>query len=287
MTVRESSFTGVGGVQIFWRVWLPDAAEGVPHTVIVLVHGAGEHSGRYDHVVAALTGAGHAVYALDHRGHGRSDGPRALIDRADNAVQDLDTLVSIAREAHPGVQVFVLGHSMGGMLALAWAARHGSRADGLILSGALAAVPELPAALTVTGRVLSVLAPRAPVIGIGTDLISRDPAVVEAYRADPLVHHGRLPARTAAEIANTVAGLPDAVSAITLPVLIMYGTEDGLCPPAGSVMVAERIGSSDVTVRAYEGLFHEILNEPERERVLDDLLGWISTRSPVSAAAPA
>ncbi|MHB1838003.1 MAG: alpha/beta hydrolase, partial [Solirubrobacteraceae bacterium] len=233
MTVRESSFNGVGGVQIFWRVWLPDAAEGVPHTVIVLVHGAGEHSGRYDHVVAALTGAGHAVYALDHRGHGRSDGPRALIDRADNAVQDLDTLVSIAREAHPGVQVFVLGHSMGGMLALAWAARHGSRADGLILSGALAAVPELPAALTVTGRVLSVLAPRAPVIGIGTDLISRDPAVVEAYRADPLVHHGRLPARTAAEIANTVAGLPDAVSAITLPILIMYGTEDGLCPPAG------------------------------------------------------
>lgn len=287
MTVRESSFTGVGGVQIFWRVWLPDAAEGVPHTVIVLVHGAGEHSGRYEHVVAALTGAGHAVYALDHRGHGRSDGPRALIDRADNAVQDLGTLVSIAREAHPGVQVLVLGHSMGGMLALAWAARHGSRADGLILSGALAAVPELPVALTVIGRVLSVLAPRAPVIGIGTDLISRDPAVVEAYRADPLVHHGRLPARTAAEIADTVAGLPDAVSAITLPVLIMYGTEDGLCPPAGSAMVAERIGSSDVTERAYEGLFHEILNEPERERVLDDLLGWISTRSPVSAAAPA
>ena len=288
MRVQESSFAGAGGVQIFWRAWVPESPDATPpRAAVVLVHGAGEHSGRYTHVASALTAGGAAVWALDHRGHGRSDGPRALIDRAGNAVEDVNRLVGLARDAHPGVPVFVLGHSMGAMLALGWAARHGDGAQGLILSGALAALPETPAAVQRVGRALSVLAPRAPLIAIDAELISRDPAVVGAYRADPLVHHGRLPARTAAEIADTVAGLPEAVSAISLPSLIMYGTDDRLCPPAGSLMVAERIGSSDVTVRAYEGLFHEIFNEPERERVLDDLLGWISTRSPMGAPAGA
>jgi acylglycerol lipase len=271
--------TGAGGRQIFWRTWTPDAAR---TAVVVLAHGAGEHSGRYEHVAARLVAAGYAVYALDHRGHGRSEGPRALIERVDLAVADLDQLVVLAGVANPGAPVFLLGHSMGAMIALRYAPVHQDRLSGLILSGALAALKDVPAPLRLIGRLLSAVAPRTPLIAIDPAQVSRDPAVVEDYRNDPLVHHGKLPARTAAEIADTVGALPSTVGAITVPTLIMYGTADGLCPPAGSVMLGERIGSADRTVRAYDGLFHEILNEPERETVLDDICGWLSAR----AAAP-
>jgi acylglycerol lipase len=284
--VNESSafLTGAGGRQIFWRAWTADAP---PTAMVVLSHGAGEHSGRYEHVAARLVSAGYAVYALDHRGHGRSEGPRALLERVDLAVADLDQLVVLARSAHPGTPVFLLGHSMGAMIALRYAAVHQDRLSGLIVTGALAAVDDVPAALRLIGRVLSAVAPRTPLIAIDPALVSRDPVVVDDYRNDPLVYHGKLPARTAAEIADTVQALPVTVGAISVPTLIMYGTADGLCPPAGSVMLGERIGSPDRTVKAYDGLFHEILNEPEREAVLDDICEWLSARTVAPRPDPA
>jgi lysophospholipase len=252
--------------------------------VIVLVHGVGEHSGRYDHVVTRLVDAGYAVHALDHRGHGRSDGPRAFIEDMDHAVADVDTLVDRAVAAHPDVPVFMLGHSMGGLIALRYALAHQDRLAGLVLSAALAQLNPVPKPLELVGRALSVIAPRAPLIAIDPELVSRDPAVVAAYRSDPLVHHGKIPARTAAQIADAVERLPSAVGAITVPTLILYGTADELCPPAGSVMLGERIGAGDLIVTAYDGLFHEILNEPERERVFDDIVGWLDARTGVAAA---
>ena len=275
MKHSERWLTGAGGYKIFCQDWMPETPA---RAVVVLVHGLGEHSGRYEHVVMRLIDAGYAVFALDHRGHGRSEGPRALIDRVDATVADLDQLVVIAQAANPGAPVVMLGHSMGAMIALQYAPAHQDRLAGLILTGALAAVEGVPAPLRLAGRLLSVIAPRAPLIAIDPSLVSRDPAVVDAYRADPLVHHGKLPARTAAEISDAVESFPSAVGAITVPVLILYGTADRLCPPAGSVMLGERIGSADKTVRAYDGLFHEILNEPEREAVLDDVLAWLAER---------
>lgn len=287
MTRSEGGLTGAGGRRIFWQQWSPPAR---PSAIVVLAHGAGEHSGRYEHVAARLVADGQAVYALDHRGHGRSEGPRALIERVQFAVADLDQLVMLAQAAHPETPVFLLGHSMGAMIALSYAPVHQRRLTGLILSGALAALKDVPVALRQVGRLLSEVAPRTPLIGIDPSLVSRDPAVVSAYRDDPLVHHGKLPARTAAQIADTVAALPVTVGAITVPTLILYGTADALCPPAGSVMLGERVGSADKTVKAYTGLFHEILNEPEREAVLDDIAAWLSARAPgpePDATAPA
>jgi lysophospholipase len=234
-------------------------------------------------VAARLVDAGYAVYALDHRGHGRSEGPRALLERVELAVADLDQLVVLARTATPDVPVFLLGHSLGGMIALRYAAVHQDRLSGLILSGSLAALEPVPAALRLIGQLLSAIAPRTPLIAIDPSLVSRDPAVVEAYRNDPLVCHGKLPARTAAEIADTVAALPATVGVIGVPALILYGTADRLCPPAGSMMLGERLGSADRTVKAYDGLFHEIFNEPERDAVLDDVCAWLSAH----AGAPA
>jgi lysophospholipase len=271
----ETTFPGVGGVEIFRRSWPPTRAA---RAVIVIAHGAGEHSGRYEHVAQRLAGEGYAVHALDHRGHGHSGGARALVDRMANVVEDLDKLVVLAAAEHPGLPVFLLGHSMGGAISLRYAIAHQDRLAGLILSGPLAALDAAPAPVRMAARVLSAVVPRAPAIAVDSSLVSRDPEVVSAYNADPLVHHGKLPVRTVAELAAAVDSFPDGVGAIRVPALILFGTADGLCPPRGAEMIAERIGSSDVTVKRYDGLYHEILNEPEREQVLDDILSWLAAR---------
>jgi acylglycerol lipase len=282
---QDGRLQGAAGVRIFWQAWLPEVE---PRALVVIAHGASEHSGRYEHVAARLVAEGYAVYAIEHRGHGRSEGPRALIDRMSNAVADLDSLVRLAAGEHPGSQVFLLGHSMGGTVALCYTIQYQDSLAGLILSGPLAALEAAPAPMRVAGKILSVLAPRLPLIAIDASLISRDDSVVAAYRADPLVHHGKLPARTVAELATAIQSFPDAVGAIEVPTLVLYGTSDRLCPPAGSVMLGERIGSADMTLTAYDGLYHEILNEPERERVLADICAWLGTHvTPAAAQRPA
>jgi alpha-beta hydrolase superfamily lysophospholipase len=278
MTHATGFFAGAGGPRIFWQSWRPEAD---PKAVVVLVHGASEHSGRYEHVATRLVQDGYAVYAIEHRGHGRSSGPRALIDRVDHAVADLDRLILTVVSRHPEAALFLLGHSMGGTIALCYAILHGERLSGLILSGPLAAIQAAPAAQRVAARVLSALAPRLPVVSIDVSLVSRDPAVVDAYVEDPLVHHGKLPARTVAELAGAIETFPHEVQKITIPTLIMYGTADGLCPPAGSLMLSEHIGAQDKTLKAYDGLHHEILNEPEQGQVLDDLCAWLGARVPI------
>jgi acylglycerol lipase len=264
---------GTSGRQIFWQSWAPDGASA--RAVVVIVHGAGEHSGRYQHVAERLTIRGYAVYALDHQGHGRSEGPRALIDRIDRAVTDIDGVVTMARGAYPELPVFMLAHSMGGTFGVQYALAHQQRLAGLILSGPLAALDGAPAPLRIAGRLLSVIAPQMGLIAVDSTMVSRDPQVVEAYRTDPLVHHGKLPARTVAELAGAIDAFPESVGRITLPTLILYGTADALAPPRGSEMLAQRIGSTDLTVTPYEGLYHEILNEPEQEAVMDDLCAWL------------
>ncbi|HEY5187560.1 MAG TPA: lysophospholipase [Solirubrobacteraceae bacterium] len=275
MKTADGFLSGTGGRRIFWQSWCPDT--GV-RAVVALVHGASEHSGRYGHVAAALVADGYAVHALDHRGHGRSDGPRAVIDRLASAVADVDQLVLEAREQYPGLPVYMLGHSMGGTVAVSYTLRHQDRLAGLILSGPLAALAAAPAPLRVIGRVLSMVAPATPLVAIDATLVSRDPEVVADYTSDPLNYHGKLPARTVAELAAAIDRFPDAVGAITIPTLILYGSADRLCPPAGSEMLGERIGAADKTVKSYPGLFHEILNEPERDEVLTDIRGWLAER---------
>jgi acylglycerol lipase len=278
---EDSQLAGIDGTRIYWQSWLPD---GDPRAVIAVAHGAGEHSSRYAHVAARLVSEGYAVYALDHRGHGRSDGTRAQIDRMDKVVADLDSLIVLAAAAHRDVPVILLGHSMGGAISLCYTMRHQSRLRALMLSGPLAALDAASPPVRLIASVLSALTPGLPLFAVDPSLVSRDPAVVQAYVSDPLVHHGKLPVRTIAELAGAVQSFPDGVRAITIPTLIMYGTADQLCPPAGSKMLAERIGATDITVKPYEGLYHEILNEPEQDQVLDDMCGWLAAHVGAVAA---
>jgi acylglycerol lipase len=280
VTHTTGRLAGAGGRAIFWQSWSPVQARGV----VIIVHGFGEHSGRYEHVARRLVAAGYATYALDHRGHGRSAGQRAVIDRVDDAVADIDQVVTLAGDAQPGLPVFMLGHSMGGLLAVEYALEHQDRLAGLLLSGALAALDAAPAPARLMARMLSMVAPTAGMVALDASLISRDPQVVAAYRSDPLVHHGKLPARTVAELMAAGRRFPDRVPEISVPTLIMYGSEDRLCPPSGSVMLGDRIGAADVTIKPYEGLYHEILNEPERETVLDDVCAWLDAHAGAVAA---
>jgi alpha-beta hydrolase superfamily lysophospholipase len=269
-----ASLHGVDGVQIFTQSWLPDVVD--PRAVVVLVHGFGEHSDRYDWVAGQLTRDGYAVYAADHRGHGRSQGARAVVE-VDAVVADVDHLIDEATRAHPELPVAMLGHSLGGLIAIRYALAHQRRLRALVLSGPLAAL-DAPAPALALARGVARVAPSLGVTSLDAQLVSRDPAVVAAYREDPLVHHGRIPAQTVAEMARAIQTFPDVVGRVTVPTLIVYGTADGLCPPSGAIMLAERFGSVDLTIRAYEGLYHEILNEPERESVMGDVLGWLGER---------
>jgi acylglycerol lipase len=269
---EEGRLDGAGGVGIFWQAWRPPAIR----AVVVLAHGGSEHSGRYAWTAERLAERGYRTYAIDHRGHGKSEGPRAYIDRMDNAVADLDQLVDMA---HSGGPLFLLGHSMGGLVALAYTARHQEKLDGLVLSAPLAALEAASPVQRVAGRVLSAVAPKLGVIPIDSSKVSRDPAVVKDYDTDPLNHHGKLPARTVAELASTIAGFPDAVSRMTLPMLVMHGTADTLVPPMATDMIEQRAGSDDLTVIRYEGLYHELLNEPERDRVAGDIADWLDAHT--------
>jgi acylglycerol lipase len=278
--VNQGSFAGARGVKIAWRAWLPD---GEPRAVLVIAHGAGEHIGRYEHVAARLVSERYAVYGLDHRGHGLSEGPRALVDRLNYTVSDLDHFVALAAGEHPAQDVFLLGHSMGGCISVQYAIAHQDRLRGLLLSGPLAALDAAPAPVRVLASVLSALTPKLPLFAVDPSLVSRDPAVVKAYVDDPLVYHGKLPVRTISELAGAVASFPARVGPITIPTLIMYGTEDKLAPPAGSVMLSERIAATDKTLIPYDGLYHEILNEPEQRQVMDDMCAWLSAHVGVPA----
>jgi alpha-beta hydrolase superfamily lysophospholipase len=277
MTHREGRLEGAGGADIHWQAWLPDHE---PRAVVVLAHGISEHSGRYAWTGEQLAGRGYALYALDHRGHGKSSGPRAFIDRMENAVADVGSVVTLARDAHPGAgRPYLLGHSFGGCLALAYATRRQETIEGLLLSAPVAVLEAASPITRIAGAVLSAIAPKVGVFGIDSSSVSRDPGVVRDYDADPLNYRGKLPARTVNEMANEIGRFPESVKTLTLPLLVMVGTGDTLVPPAGSELVYETAASSDKTIKRYDGLYHEILNERERDQVAADMLEWLDAHA--------
>lgn len=274
--IGSGAFRGARHRRIYWCCW-PIAAGQSGRGVVVVAHGLGEHLGRYEQLAATLTGAGYYVWALDHQGHGRSEGPRGLL-RFDDAVSDLDQLVAMAREQYPELPLFLFGHSLGGGIALRYAMVHQDELDGLVLSGPLAAL-DAGRGAALLARVLGRLVPTLPTTKLDAAAISRDQTVVERYESDPLVSRRAVPAGTAREMLRHVRTLPRDAEQITVPTLLMYGTADQLCPPRGAEMLAERLGSDDLTVHPYQGLYHEILNEPERELVLADMLVWLAAHA--------
>jgi alpha-beta hydrolase superfamily lysophospholipase len=253
------------------RSWDRDDAS---HAVVIS-HGYGEHIGRYDHVAAAFNARGGAVYGLDHVGHGRSDGDRALITDFDRVVDDLHLLVETVRFEHAGRPLVLVGHSMGGLIATRYAERHGDVLAGVVLSAPLVGNPGTGALLA-----MDVL----PEIPIDPTVLSRDESVQQAYMADPLVYHGGFRRVTLAAMA--VALLEAALDSrrLTGPVLWQHGEDDELVPVAGSRRLIELLTEAQVTERIYPGARHEIFNETNRDEVLADTTRFIDEVVGASAA---
>lgn len=269
----EGSFISVDGLGIFFQSWLPDDD---PRAVVMLVHGLAEHSGRYERVAATLVDAGYGVYALDHRGHGRSGGKRTFVKTYDEFMRDLAQFRALIEERHPGAPFVVLGHSMGGNLAVGHTLEAQDGIAGLAISGAALAVGDdfSPAKLKVF-RAIAKVAPGLRPQGLAADAISRDPAVVQAYRDDPLVYNGKMSAGLGAALINAMESFPSRYADLTLPVWIGHGTDDQLADIGGSRALESAAVNADVTAHYYDGLYHEIFNEPEQEQVLGDLIAWL------------
>ncbi len=276
MIHRDGQFTGQEGLRLYWQAWLPDEE---PKASIVLAHGYGEHGGRYGTLVDRLVPRGFAIHALDHRGHGRSEGPRGHVGRFAEYVADLHALRVRVEESQRGLPLFVLGHSLGGLITVRYLLAHSSGLAGAVLSSPALAIAEEPSRLLQgIGRVLSVVAPRVSFQGnVRPERLSRNASVGRAYAADPLVH-GRASARFFNEFKWAMQNAEERAPEIVLPILILQAGADALVDPAATERFAARVGSEIKEVHVYPGLYHEIFNETEKERVFDDLERWLDAR---------
>jgi alpha-beta hydrolase superfamily lysophospholipase len=275
-TRSERSFDGVGGVRIVYDVWTPSTD---PTGVVILAHGYGEHARRYDHVAQRFGEGGLITYALDHRGHGRSEGKRVYLKDISEYTGDFHHLVGIATAAHPELKRVVLGHSMGGGVVFAYGVEHPDDYAAMVLSGpAVYAQDAVSSVMIGVAKLVGSLLPGLPVEDLPTDKISRDPEVVAAYMADPMVHHGKLPAGIAKALLNVGETMPQRAASLKAPLLVVHGERDALIPVAGSRKLMECIGPIDAHFKVYPELYHEVFNEPERAVVLDDVVSWIEVR---------
>lgn len=267
----EGSFEGVEGVKIFTREWQP-AAE--PRGVVVISHGLNAHSGLYEWAAQQFTSSGLAVYALDHRGRGRSEGERFFVRKFADWTKDLATFIDIVRTREPGLPVFLLGHSAGGVIACGYALEHQDEIAGLICEDFAYQVPAPDVALAIL-KGLSYVAPRARVLKLKNEDFSRDPKVVAAMNSDPLIADESQPSETVAELVRADELLKKSFRQITLPLLILHGTADKVTKPTGSKEFYERAGSSDKTLKLYEGHFHDLLADVGKQQVMADIQAWI------------
>ncbi|MFW0796240.1 lysophospholipase [Gordonia sp. CPCC 205515] len=275
MTVTEHSFRGKHGETITYDVTAPD---GEPRGVVVIAHGLGEHGRRYGHVVDRLVGTGYTVAVPDHLGHGRSGGKRLRVQDFSDFTADLDRVID--EVASDDLPTFLLGHSMGGCIALDYALDHQDKLDGLVLSGA-AVVPgaDLSPVAIRLAPLLGRVAPWLPTTALDTANLSRDPQVIADYHDDPLVTTGKIPAGLGAAMLGTMKSFPARLPSLHLPLLVLHGGKDALTDPAGSTMVDERAGSTDKTLTIYDGLYHEIFNEPEQDQVIGDVVDWLTAHT--------
>jgi acylglycerol lipase len=260
---------------------------GRPTARVALLHGLAEHAGRYAALARQLNAADIELLAIDLRGHGRAPGKRVRIARFEDYLLDAEALLSAAAHddaQHRDVPLFLMGHSMGGAIAALFAterlAGSGHSLAGLILSSpALAPGRDVPRWMLTMSQIISRIWPGFPAMKIDAALLSRNPAIVEANRNDPLVHHGSIPARTGAELLLAMARIEHGRAGLQVPLLVYHGSADKLTEPEGSRAFGEHAGSPDKMLTLYEDSYHETMNDLDRERVIGELIAWIQARS--------
>ncbi len=264
------------GLQLHTQRWEPGPQ---PDATVVLVHGYAEHCGRYGHVAQALVDEGATVLGYDQRGYGRSEGRRAYVDTFEDYLDDLALVLDHVRTHRAERPLFLFGHSLGGLVVLKYVLDRHPSLRGLMLSApAIEINPDLAPFLRMLAQLLGRIAPTLPTTRSPQKAISRDPEVVQEAQQDPLNYHGRVLARTGAEMLRAGAEVRGRLDALQTPFLLFHGTADQLANPEWSRRLYERASVEDKTFHLYDGLYHETFNEPEKDTVLSDLSTWIRPR---------
>jgi acylglycerol lipase len=271
MAMTEDTFTTADGYNIFFRAWRPDAK---PRALVVIAPGFNSHSGYYGWAAEQLAAQGLAVYALDLRGRGKSDGERFYVNSFGEYENDLAAFVQLAKSREPGLATFLLGHSAGGVVSCIYTLDHQAELAGLICESFAFQVPAPDFALNVL-KGLSHLAPHAHVLHLANKDFSRDPAAVARMDADPLIAHETQPTKTVAEMVRADERLKQSFAQITLPLLILHGTADKATKPSGSQMFYDQAGAKDKKLFLYDGHYHDMLNDVGKEEVMADIKTWI------------
>jgi alpha-beta hydrolase superfamily lysophospholipase len=274
---------GADGLSIFFRSWRP---EGRARALIVIVPGFNAHSGYYGWVAQQFVTMGLAVFAVDLRGRGNSDGERFYVKDFDDYVSDVASVIALAKSREPGLPLFLLGHSAGGVVSCLYTLQHQPEMAGLICESFAFQLPAPDFVLAVF-KGISHLAPHAHILHLKNETFSRDPNVVQALNDDPLVGQETQPSQTMAAMVRADERVKQGFPLITLPVLILHGTLDKNAKPAGSELFYDMAGSADKTLKLYEGSFHDPLNDLDKEVVMADIKGWINARVPAALESPA
>ena len=272
-TLTLPSGSKAAGAKLHLQKWLPDER---PKAIILLVHGYAEHAGRYRYFAEHCVAKGYAVFAIDHWGHGQSDGTPGYVPDFSVFHDGVDQLLVCAKEEFPNLPVMLVGHSMGGLISATYLLSNQSKFLACVLSGpAIKAAEEPSAFLKAVSGFLSRFFPKAGVLELDPNGVSRDPQVVADYLADPLVYNGKMGARLAAEMLNNMTDIQQNAGKISLPILLLHGEKDSLADAEGSKYLDAHISSPDKTLIIYPELFHEIFNEPEKDAVLTDMTDWL------------
>ncbi len=278
MNHQTDSFTTADNLKIFTQSWQPDDE---PKAVVVIVHGLAEHSTRYQHVAEAFVEHGVATYALDHRGHGKSEGERVYFKSIDQPVGDLYQYFQTIQAQHPQKKLFMYGHSMGSIIALAFTLAYQQQLDGLLLSGtAITGDESLPNFVISLLNLVAKVFPKVRLIpALGSDTISSDPEQVKLYDSDPLVDRGAWRLGMTSVLVNAGRMVRGRLAELTLPLLIMHGEDDQLIPISGAMLAHEKASSTDKTLKTYPNSRHELVNEVQRDEIIQTMADWLVERS--------
>ncbi|MFD2034815.1 alpha/beta hydrolase [Belliella marina] len=273
----ETSYTTHDNKELYLQAWMPET----PKAVLLVVHGLGEHSSRYKHFAEKLVQKDIAVFTFDGRGHGKSSLPKptAYFSNYGDYLKDIDALMGKVKSYCKGVPAFVFGHSMGGGLVAKYIIDYQPELSGVILSAAALKPSEsLSKILISISGLVSKLAPKLKAKKLDSDMISHDPQEVRKYNEDPLIYSDAIPARTGYELLRMMREIALGLDRFKLPVLLLHGTGDQLTNPEGSEMLFRKVAVEDKTYIRYPDLYHELLNEPEKEKIMDDILNWLLKR---------
>jgi alpha-beta hydrolase superfamily lysophospholipase len=273
MNHAEGTLEGCGGTELYYQRWRP--ADG-PRAALAVVHGYGEHCGRYGNLVDWFVPKGYAVYAFDLRGHGHSQGQRGHVDEWAEMRRDVQAFLDFVHQQEPDLPVFLVSHSMGGLIALNYVLHHPQGLEGIVASGPLLSQLPLPSALILIAKIFSSLLPRLAMKNeLDAAALSHDTAVVQAYVNDPLVH-GRGTPRMTTEVMAAIDWTQDHAAELALPCLLIHGSDDCLALPESSQTFFDNVTFADKERIEYNGYYHEVFNELGKEQVLADVEAWLA-----------